>query len=115
MSSRLFIRPCRNLCCFFPKQIIASRLAGKPFVLLQKTSSSMTRKMSKDSNSLGQENKSDNSNDVSEIKKETDSSKKMTSRQRLSLVFAEYGVTAVVFHTAISLTSLGLCYVAVSR
>ena len=38
-----------------------------------------------------------------------------TGRQKLSLVFAKYGVTAVVFHTFISLTSLGLCYVAVSR
>ena len=38
-----------------------------------------------------------------------------TGRQKLSLVFAKYGVTAVVFHTFISLTSLGLCYIAVSR
>lgn len=45
---------------------------------------------------------------------EQDLSKK-TGRQRLSLVFAKYGVTAVVFHTAISLTSLGLAYLAVSR
>jgi len=34
---------------------------------------------------------------------------------QLAKVFAEYGSTAVVFHTAISLTSLGICYLAVSR
>ena len=34
---------------------------------------------------------------------------------QLAKVFAEYGTTAVVFHTTISLTSLGICYTAVSR
>ncbi|XP_066932220.1 protein FAM210B, mitochondrial-like [Clytia hemisphaerica] len=33
---------------------------------------------------------------------------------QLAKVFAEYGTTAVVFHTTISLTSLGICYTAVS-
>lgn len=53
-------------------------------------------------------------NESKKMEAANDSSKKMTARQKLSLVFAEYGVTAVVFHTAISLTSLGLCYLAVS-
>ena len=34
---------------------------------------------------------------------------------QLAKVFAEYGSIGVVFHTCISLTSLGICYVAVSR
>lgn len=34
---------------------------------------------------------------------------------QLAKVFAEYGTTAVVFHTTISLTSLGISYAAVSR
>lgn len=34
-------------------------------------------------------------------------------RDRLKSVVAEYGTTAVVFHVTISLTSLGLCYIAV--
>lgn len=41
--------------------------------------------------------------------------KKLSQAQRLRKIFAEYGATAVVFHTCISLTSLGICYAAVSR
>ena len=41
--------------------------------------------------------------------------KPLTQRQKLARTFAAYGSTAVVFHTAISLTSLGTCYLAVSR
>ena len=41
--------------------------------------------------------------------------KKPKKAGQLAKVFAEYGTTAVVFHTTISLTSLGICYMAVSR
>ena len=41
--------------------------------------------------------------------------KTLTQRQKLARTFAAYGSTAVVFHTAISLTSLGTCYLVVSR
>ena len=41
--------------------------------------------------------------------------KPLTQRQKLARTFAAYGSTAVVFHTAISLTSLGTCYLVVSR
>ena len=56
----------------------------------------------------------ENKHDEEAQESEQDLSNK-TSRQKLTLIFAKYGVTAVVFHTVISLTSLGLCYVAVSR
>jgi len=39
--------------------------------------------------------------------------KKLALRDRLKLVVAEYGTTAIVFHVTISLTSLGICYAAV--
>ncbi|XP_065675228.1 protein FAM210B, mitochondrial isoform X2 [Hydra vulgaris] len=39
---------------------------------------------------------------------------KLKQTGKLAKIFAEYGTTAVVFHTAISLTSLGLSYTAVS-
>ena len=41
--------------------------------------------------------------------------KKLALRDRLKLVVAEYGTTAIVFHVTISLTSLGICYAAVKR
>lgn len=40
--------------------------------------------------------------------------KPLTQRQKLTRIFAAYGSTAVVFHTTISLTSLGICYTIVS-
>lgn len=40
---------------------------------------------------------------------------KLSQRQRLKKVFAEYGATAVVFHISMSLTSLGICYTALKR
>ena len=46
---------------------------------------------------------------------ESKSEQKLTQAQKLRKVFAEYGATGVVFHTCISLTSLGICYAAVSR
>lgn len=50
--------------------------------------------------------------ETSEPEKE---SKKPKKAGQLAKVFAEYGTTAVIFHTTISLTSLGICYTAVSR
>ena len=41
--------------------------------------------------------------------------KPLTQRQKLARTFAAYGTTGVVFHTCISLTSLGTCYMIVSR
>jgi len=46
--------------------------------------------------------------------KERHASKKLKQSGKLAKVFAEYGTTAVIFHTSISLTSLGICYMAVS-
>ena len=46
---------------------------------------------------------------------ESNTSKKLKQTGKLAKVFAEYGTTAVVFHTTISLTSLGISYMAVSR
>lgn len=40
---------------------------------------------------------------------------KQSSTQRIKVVLREYGVVAVVFHTVMSLTSLGTCYLIVSR
>lgn len=40
---------------------------------------------------------------------------KITQRQRLRKVFAEYGSIGVVFHISMSLTSLGIVYTAVKR
>lgn len=37
------------------------------------------------------------------------------SKSALAKLFAEYGVTAVLFHTSLSLTSLGISYTLVSR
>lgn len=39
---------------------------------------------------------------------------KQSSTQRIKVVLREYGVVAVVFHTVMSLTSLGTCYLIVS-
>ena len=47
--------------------------------------------------------------------KETEKTPPKKKAGQLAKVFAEYGTTAVVFHTTISLTSLGICYTAVSR
>ena len=41
--------------------------------------------------------------------------KPLTQRQKLSRTFAAYGTAALVFHTTISLSSLGTCYMIVSR
>ena len=41
--------------------------------------------------------------------------KKLTLKDRMKSVVAEYGTTAIVFHVTISLTSLGICYAAVKR
>ncbi|KAK7068292.1 hypothetical protein SK128_012895 [Halocaridina rubra] len=39
----------------------------------------------------------------------------LTSRQKLQRAVKEYGVTVIVFHVTISLASLGICYLLVSR
>ena len=59
---------------------------------------------SEESGSNEQEKKDENKEEVN-----------LTQVQRLRKVFAEYGSTAVVFHVCISLTSLGICYMAVKR
>ena len=41
--------------------------------------------------------------------------KPLSQRQKLTRTFAAYGTTGVVFHTCISLASLGTCYMIVSR
>ncbi|XP_072370782.1 protein FAM210B, mitochondrial isoform X2 [Scyliorhinus torazame] len=41
--------------------------------------------------------------------------RKLSKSQQLKQVFKEYGAVGVVFHTGISLTSLGMFYLAVSR
>ncbi|GIX72722.1 protein FAM210B, mitochondrial [Caerostris extrusa] len=40
---------------------------------------------------------------------------KVSQRTRLKQAVRDYGATIIVFHVAISLTSLGLCYVAISN
>ena len=40
---------------------------------------------------------------------------KQSSIQRIKVVLKEYGSVAVVFHTVMSLTSLGTCYLIVDR
>lgn len=39
----------------------------------------------------------------------------LTSRQKLQRAVKEYGATVIVFHVSISLASLGICYLLVSR
>lgn len=112
----IFIRSYRKLSCLLSKQRIAPKLVWKPSVSPHKPV--CCRTMSRDSSKEPQnrdESLSTKMKDQQQIHSQGDSSNKMSSRQRLSLVFAEYGVIAVVFHTGISLASLGLCYVAVSR
>eukprot|EP00794_Sanderia_malayensis_P019129 gene19128-21046_t len=53
-------------------------------------------------------------NESKEEKNEPADDKPLSQRQKLARVFAAYGTTAVVFHTSISLTSLGICYTIVS-
>ena len=53
------------------------------------------------------------SQDTAKNQEETE--KKLALKDRLKLVVAEYGTTAIVFHVTISLTSLGICYAAVKR
>ena len=48
-------------------------------------------------------------------KNQEENEKKLALKDRLKLVVAEYGTTAIVFHVTISLTSLGICYAAVKR
>ena len=43
------------------------------------------------------------------------SDKPLSQRQKLTRTFAAYGTTGVIFHTCISLASLGTCYMIVSR
>ena len=43
------------------------------------------------------------------------SAPKLSSTERIKVVLREYGVVAVVFHTVMSLGSLGTCYLVVSR
>lgn len=46
-------------------------------------------------------------------KHQEENEKKLALKDRLKLVVAEYGTTAILFHVTISLTSLGICYAAV--
>lgn len=48
-------------------------------------------------------------------KNQEESEKKLALKDKMKLVVAEYGTTAIVFHVTISLTSLGICYAAVKR
>ena len=48
-------------------------------------------------------------------KNQEENEKKLALKDRLKLVVAEYGTTAILFHVTISLTSLGICYAAVKR
>ncbi len=117
----LYARQYRQLCCKIPvfKQRCNTILQN---VRLGRVNAALTpqinrhcyRLMSQESNKFD-DGRPDTKNDERDPQEnDTDLSKK-TGRQKLSLVFAKYGVTAVVFHTCISLTSLGLCYIAVSR
>uniref|UniRef100_T2M7A7 Transmembrane protein C20orf108 n=1 Tax=Hydra vulgaris TaxID=6087 RepID=T2M7A7_HYDVU len=53
-------------------------------------------------------------NNQKNISTDEEKPSKLKQSGKLAKIFAEYGTTAVVFHTAISLTSLGLSYTAVS-
>ncbi|XP_054720058.1 protein FAM210B, mitochondrial-like [Uloborus diversus] len=46
---------------------------------------------------------------------EDSSDKKPSQRARLKQAIKDYGATIIVFHVAISLTSLGICYLAISN
>ena len=42
-------------------------------------------------------------------------SKKLSNTEKIKIVVKEYGTVAIIFHTCISLFSLGSCYLAVSK
>ena len=42
-------------------------------------------------------------------------SKKLSNTEKVKIVVREYGTVAIIFHTCISLFSLGSCYLAVSK
>lgn len=42
-------------------------------------------------------------------------SKTLTTKEKLKKAFKEYGSTVIVFHVAISVISLGSCYLLISR
>ena len=79
--------------------------ASREKALHSKPQTFTNRYSNQNSRQLSQSNESENE----PVKKPT------KSAGQLAKVFAEYGTTAVVFHTTISLTSLGICYMAVSR
>jgi hypothetical protein len=116
----LYARHCRLLCREIPalkprnNTILQCLRQGRVNVaLIPQINRHSYRLMSQESPKLD-DARPDTKDDREPRQNDTDLSKK-TGRQKLSLVFAKYGVTAVVFHTVISLTSLGLCYIAVSR
>ena len=120
-GSILLARQCRLLRCKIPVYQQANniflrytRLGCLNVAALPEINRRPCRLMSLESNNKIDDARPGTKHDQVPKDNEQDLSKK-TNRQKLSLVFAKYGVTAVVFHTMISLTSLGLCYIAVSR
>ena len=116
----LYARQCRQFYCKIPvfKQrnstiLQCVRLGRLNVALMPQINRHCYRLMSQESNKFD-DVRPDTKRDQEPEDTSNHPSKK-TGRQKLSLVFAKYGVTAVVFHTFISLTSLGLCYIAVSR
>lgn len=45
----------------------------------------------------------------------TDASNPMSAKEKLKKAVKDYGATVIVFHVSISIMSLGICYVLVSR
>ena len=120
----LYARQCRLLCRKIPALkprnntiLQCARLGRLNVALVPQINRESYRSMSQESKKVDDarpDTRQDPKHDRDLEENDTDLSKK-TGRQKLTLVFAKYGVTAVVFHTLISLTSLGLCYIAVSR
>ncbi|EDO35452.1 predicted protein [Nematostella vectensis] len=102
--SRSFIRLSSFNIHFIQRHIGAFSVASQSFSGMRPLNrvNSMSTKPNTNGNNTGNSNENDG-------KIQT-----MSQAQRLRKIFAEYGSIAVVFHVSISLTSLGICYTAVS-
>ena len=80
-------------------------------MLVRRTITTSARLNEKEADTAPKENKES----VDDIAPTEEAPKKLSQKDKLAKVFAQYGTTALVFHVSISLVSLGTSYLAVSR
>ena len=97
-----------------PTTYSAARISStrqKDQILVRRTITTSARLNEKEADTAPKENKES----VDDIAPTEEAPKKLSQKDKLAKVFAQYGTTALVFHVSISLVSLGTSYLAVSR